>query len=47
MLSNHQSPALLLDLILGRYRPLVEFHSGAARRDPACPRHAQKLLEIA
>jgi hypothetical protein len=29
------------DLILGRCRPLVEFHSGAARRDPACPRHAK------
>src|SRR5271167_4001625 len=23
-------------------RPLVDFHSGGARRDPACPRHAQK-----
>jgi exodeoxyribonuclease-3 len=25
----------------------VEFHSGAARRDPACPRHAKKSPEVA
>ena len=32
----------LPDLILDRCRPLVEFHSGAARRDPARQRHAKK-----
>src|SRR5208337_3327393 len=41
-LHDDQSPALLLDLIFRRCWPLVEFHSGAARRDPACPLHAQK-----
>ena len=33
--------ALLPDLILDHRRPLLELHSGAARRDPACPRHAK------
>jgi hypothetical protein len=37
--------ALLPDLIFGRCRPLVEFRSGAPRRDPACPRHAIKPPE--
>ena len=41
-LHNDQSPTLLPDLILDRCRPLVKFDSGAARRDPACPRHATK-----
>jgi hypothetical protein len=46
-LHDDQSPALLPDLILDHRRPLVEFHSGAARRDPACPRHAKKHPETA
>ena len=46
-LHDDQSPALLPDLIFGCCRPLVEFHSGAARRDPACPRHAQTPPETA
>jgi hypothetical protein len=37
----HQSPALLPDLILDPCWPLVEFRSGAVRRDPRCPRHAK------
>jgi hypothetical protein len=41
-LHDDQSPALLPDLILDRWRPLVEFQSGAARRDPACPGHTKK-----
>jgi hypothetical protein len=41
-LHDDQSPALLPDLIFGRCRPLVDFHSGAPRRDLACPRYAQK-----
>jgi hypothetical protein len=31
----------LPDLILDRSRPPVESHSGAARRDPGCQRHAK------
>jgi hypothetical protein len=44
-LHDDQSPALPPDLIFGRCRPLVEFHSGAPRRDSTCPRHAQNRLE--
>ena len=44
-LHDDQSAALLPDLIFGRCRPLVEFRSGAPRRDPACPRHALKPPE--
>jgi hypothetical protein len=37
----NQSPALLPDMIRGRRRPLAKFHCGAARHDPARPRHFQ------
>jgi hypothetical protein len=41
-LHDDQSPALLPNLIFGRCRPRVGFHSGASRRYPACPRHVQR-----